>query len=103
MAIFSNSNISSLKVQSYDRELNKYKIFRRLFIVSFFICTGRKEKKNMKESKVEQKKSNPDMVKEINGIVYVVRAYFKEGAGETMEEKIKRMLRNEVINMNMAG
>ena len=57
----------------------------------------------MKESKVEQKKSNPDMVKEINGIVYVARAYFKEGAGETMEEKIKRMLRNEVINMNMAG
>jgi len=56
----------------------------------------------MENNKVEQKNNKPDMVKEINGIVYVVRAHFKEG-GETMEEKIKRMLRNEVMNMDMAG
>ena len=56
----------------------------------------------MEKNKVEQKNNKPDMVKEINGIVYIVRVHFKEG-GETMEGKIKRMMRNEVLNMNMAG
>ncbi|MCQ2402094.1 MAG: transposon-encoded TnpW family protein [Lachnospiraceae bacterium] len=32
----------------------------------------------------------------------VVRAHFREGAGETMEQKIKRMIRTEVANMNFA-
>ncbi len=50
----------------------------------------------------EQTQKSPDMIKEINGVRYVVRVHFKEGQGETLEQKIKRMLRNEVVNMNLA-
>lgn len=38
---------------------------------------------------VKQAEKGPDMIKEINGVTYVVRAHFREGAGETMEQKIK--------------
>ncbi|MBR3015473.1 MAG: transposon-encoded TnpW family protein [Clostridia bacterium] len=51
---------------------------------------------------VKQAEKGPDMIKEINGVTYVVRAHFREGAGETMEQKIKRMLRTEVASMNFA-
>ncbi len=64
------------------------------------------ENKNMElavqENQTEQTKASPDMIKEINGVRYVVRAHFKEDKGETLEQKIKRMLRNEVQNMNLA-
>ena len=51
---------------------------------------------------VKQAEKGPDMIKEINGVTYVVSAHFREGAGETMEQKIKRMLRTEVASMNFA-
>lgn len=41
------------------------------------------------------------MIEEINGVTYVVRAHFKEDVGETMEQKIKRMIRKEVIGMSL--
>lgn len=58
----------------------------------------------MGEIKVEaqQAEKGPDMIKVINGVTYVVRVHFREGSGETMEQKIKRMLRTEVTNMNLA-
>lgn len=31
---------------------------------------------------VKQAEKGPDMIKEINGVTYVVRAHFREGAGE---------------------
>ena len=58
MAIFSNPNISSLKVQSYDRELNKYKIFRRLFIVSFFVMHRQKGKEEYEREAVVKDKND---------------------------------------------
>ena len=39
---------------------------------------------------------NPTFQKTINGTTYVVRLHFNESAGETMEDKIKRLLRNEI-------
>lgn len=53
------------------------------------------------EQKEMQTKA-PDMIKEINGVTFIVRAYFKEDKGETMQEKIKRMLRNEAASTDFA-
>lgn len=58
--------------------------------------------KCMEEMKMSQGTKAPDMIKEINGVTYVVKVHFKEGSGETMEQKIKRMLRSEVASMNFA-
>ena len=41
----------------------------------------------------------PDLVKTIDKTTYRVRVHFSETSRETMEEKIKRMLRNEVGQM----
>ena len=53
------------------------------------------------EEFISPEDSEPDMIEEINGVTYVVRAQFKEDVGETMEQKIKRMIRNEVIGMSL--
>ena len=37
----------------------------------------------------------PTVRKQINGTTYIVRVHFNENARETMEDKIKRLLRNE--------
>ena len=41
----------------------------------------------------------PDLVKTIGKTTYRVRVHFSETSRETMEDKIKRMLRNEVGQM----
>ena len=41
----------------------------------------------------------PDLVKKIGKTTYRVRCHFSETSRETMSDKIKRMLRNEVGNM----
>ena len=52
------------------------------------------ENKNMTTQQIK----TPDMVKTVGDITFIVRAHFREDAGETMQEKIKRMLRSEVVN-----
>ena len=41
----------------------------------------------------------PDLVKKIGKTTYIVRVHFSETSKETMSDKIKRMLRNEVTQM----
>ena len=41
----------------------------------------------------------PDLVKKIGKTTYRVRVHFSETSKETMSDKIKRMLRNEVSQM----
>ena len=41
----------------------------------------------------------PDLVKKIGKTTYRVKVHFSETSRETMSDKIKRMLRNEVGNM----
>ena len=41
----------------------------------------------------------PALVKKIGKMTYIVRIHFSETSTETMEEKIKRMLREEVRQM----
>ncbi len=52
-----------------------------------------------KENKqMENKKTNTPVAlrKQIGGTTYVVRVHFNEDAKETMKDKIKRMLENDV-------
>ena len=49
---------------------------------------------NTENEKTQSK--NPTFKKTINGTTYVVRLHFNESSGETMEDKIKRLLRNEI-------
>ena len=41
----------------------------------------------------------PALVKKIGKMTYIVRIHFSENSTETMEDKIKRMLKNEVRQM----
>ena len=41
----------------------------------------------------------PALVKKIGKMTYIVRIHFSETSTETMEDKIKRMLREEVRRM----
>ena len=45
------------------------------------------------------KADRPDLVKKIGKTTYLVRIHFSETSRETMSDKIKRMLRNEVSQM----
>ena len=47
---------------------------------------------------MENRKSHPPVAlrKQIGGTMYVVRVHFNEDAKETMKDKIKRMLENDV-------
>lgn len=40
----------------------------------------------------------PVMKKKIGSVTYIVKTRFKETASETMEDKIKRMIQNEIRN-----
>ncbi len=44
-------------------------------------------------------KDAPALVKKIGKTTYVVRVHFSETSKETMSDKIKRMLKNEVEQM----
>ena len=44
-------------------------------------------------------KDAPALVKKIGKTTYVVRVHFSETSRETMSDKIKRMLRNEIAQM----
>ena len=46
-----------------------------------------------------QDNERPALVKRIGKTTYRVRVHFKDTSAETMSDKIKRMLRNEVSNM----
>lgn len=41
----------------------------------------------------------PDLIKKIGKTTYLVKIHFSETSRETMSDKIKRMLRNEVSQM----
>ena len=45
------------------------------------------------------KEDRPDLVKKIGKTTYLVKIHFSETSRETMSDKIKRMLRNEVSQM----
>lgn len=45
------------------------------------------------------KADQPDLVKKIGKTTYLVRVHFSDTSKETMNDKIKRMLRNEVAQM----
>lgn len=46
-----------------------------------------------------QENERPALVKKIGKTTYRVRVHFSDTSTETMSDKIKRMLRNEVSNM----
>ncbi|MCI8854884.1 MAG: hypothetical protein HFI31_11140 [Lachnospiraceae bacterium] len=46
-----------------------------------------------------EQKDAPALVKKIGKTIYVVRVHFSETSNETMSDKIKRMLKNEVEQM----
>ena len=43
--------------------------------------------------------NSPALVKKIGRTTYIVRIHFSETSTETMSDKIKRMLRNEIRQM----
>ena len=46
---------------------------------------------------MEQNKREQFIIRRIGGTTYKVRVVFNENGGETMEEKILRMIRNEGV------
>ena len=46
---------------------------------------------------MEQNKQEQFIIRRIGGTTYKVRVVFNENGGETMEEKILRMIRNEGV------
>jgi len=57
------------------------------------------DKTNIAATKGLQKAEQPDLVKKIDKTTYIVKVHFSETSKETMSDKIKRMLRNEVSQM----
>jgi len=57
------------------------------------------DKTNIAAAKALQKAEQPDLVKKIDKTTYIVKVHFSETSKETMSDKIKRMLRNEVSQM----
>ena len=53
------------------------------------------EKTNTAAAKAEQ----PDLVKRIGSTIYHVKVHFNPNSKETMQDKIIRMLRNEVSRL----
>lgn len=47
----------------------------------------------------EKSENAPTLVKKIGKTTYVVRVHFSETSKETMSDKIKRMLKNEIRQM----
>jgi hypothetical protein len=56
------------------------------------------EKTNL-EPKKETEAEHPDLVKQIGKTTYRVKVHFSKTSHETMSDKIKRMLRDEVNQM----
>ena len=54
---------------------------------------------NDKNTVTTQKAEQPDLVKRIGKTTYHVKAHFSTTSRETMQDKIIRMLKNEVRNM----
>ena len=46
---------------------------------------------------MEQNKREQFIIRRIGGTTYKVRVVFNENGGETMEDKILRMIRNEAV------
>ena len=46
---------------------------------------------------MEQNKREQFIIRRIGGTTYKVRVVFNESGGETMEDKILRMIRNETV------
>ena len=46
---------------------------------------------------MEQNKREQFIIRRIGGTTYKVRVVFNESGGETMEDKILRMIRNEAV------
>jgi len=46
-----------------------------------------------------EKPEQPDLVKRIGGTTYHVKVHFNPNSKETMQDKIMRMLRNEVSRL----
>lgn len=55
------------------------------------------ETKNQSQSSNEQA---PTFSMEIDGRIYTVRAFFKETNAETMQQKIERMIRRDLLTYN---
>ena len=49
---------------------------------------------------MDKNKQAQYMIRRIGGTTYKVRVAFSESGKETMEDKILRMIRNEVVNLN---
>ena len=54
---------------------------------------------NTNSATAKTKEDTPDLVKKIDKTTYKVKVHFSETSKETMSDKIKRMLRNEVSQM----
>ena len=46
----------------------------------------------------EKKEKEPTIFKKIGGITYRVKVHFNEKSGEDMQQKIERLIRDEVKN-----
>ena len=46
--------------------------------------------------KIQTEKAAPALVKKIGNTTYIVNIHFKESAKETLQQKIERMLKDEV-------
>ena len=73
-----------------------------IFQISFFFPFM--EGKDMGEiceliGKIKRNKDAPALVKKIGQTTYIVRVHFSKTSKETMSDKIKRMLKNEIQQM----
>ena len=71
--------------------------------LKYIIC-GREEGNRMKNNSVDKTKdvretqgAGPSIIINKGGTTYVVGVHFSKSSKETIEEKVKRLLRNEVV------
>ena len=71
---------------------------RRGFWAKYGQCLRKQTKARKGEHKMENRKSHTPIAlrKQIGGTMYVVRVHFNEDAKETMKDKIKRLIENDV-------
>ena len=87
-----NNNISPCK--DYFQSLFEPVALSRCRQKAFYSCGAFLEEKRMNNTINTQ--SRPSLVKKIGKTTYVVTAHFSETNKETMNDKIKRMLKNEL-------
>lgn len=74
-------------------QLNRY-----LLPVGQLWAVRHREKGEYMEQNVSiEKQTVPTFVKKIEGMTYVVKLHFNEQAKESMEDKVKKMLRKDVL------